>query len=423
MALTQIRKEQILSVDPATLSTQVPVGKGGTGISTVSAGDILYADASDSIAAAAPGSTSGVQAHHADLDNLSGMVTGASSALALLTDTEVEILDGATVSTAELNHSVGVTSAIQTQLDSMLELDGTDTMTGNLNMGTNSIIGVVDPVNAQDAATKNYVDALSAGLSWKESVKAATSANITLSGDSQTIDGISIGAGDRVLVKAQTDGAENGIYVAASGAWSRSLDMDENDEFSGSAVFVEQGTASGDQGYVCTNDGDITIGSTAVSWTQFTGTGAFNFRSGLTAAGNAVDVAFRNEVFPGSDFDDGNIDTSFPVSFLEDNSGASDHFNGMSAPKTSTNDDAGRQNYPISVFLNGILLSTIKLASNATEPTIEDFLAGTNVSNNNPDSMQLDAVILLSDASSAFKLYLNQADILDDDLVTLSYAL
>ncbi|KRT69320.1 MAG: prophage MuMc02, head decoration protein [candidate division NC10 bacterium CSP1-5] len=107
----------------------------------------------------------------------------------------------------------------------------------------------------------------------KDSVRAATTANITLSGE-QTIDGVSVVAVDRVLVKDQSAGAENGIYVAASGAWSRAIDANTSAEVTpGMFVFVEEGTVNGDQGFVLTTNAPITLGTTALSFTQFSGGG------------------------------------------------------------------------------------------------------------------------------------------------------
>jgi len=97
------------------------------------------------------------------------------------------------------------------------------------------ILRAATPAGDSDVATKQYVDGLLAGLHWKESVRVATTANITLSG-TQTIDGVSLSADDRVLVKNQSSADENGIYVVASGSWSRSSDMDSGDEFPGAAV-------------------------------------------------------------------------------------------------------------------------------------------------------------------------------------------
>lgn len=163
-----------------------------------------------------------------------------------------------------------------------------DTMTGNLAMGGNSITGLAEPVNAQDAATKNYVDSTAAGLTWKTAVLAATTANITLSG-TQTIDGVALVAGNRVLVKNQTDQTENGIYVVAAGAWSRSTDADSGAELDSAAVFVQTGTANADTGWVQTTS-NVTIGTSNIVWVQFSGSSTYVAGVGLTLTGNTFDV-------------------------------------------------------------------------------------------------------------------------------------
>jgi hypothetical protein len=147
------------------------------------------------------------------------------------------------------------------------------TATGSYNMGGYSITNVVDPTNAQDAATKAYVDNASLGLEFKASVKVATTANITLSG-AQTIDGVSVVAGDRVLVKNQTSGSQNGLYVAAAGAWARSTDANASSNLTtGSFVYVDQGTSNGGTAWVLSTTGTITVGTTSVTFTQFSGSG------------------------------------------------------------------------------------------------------------------------------------------------------
>lgn len=120
-----------------------------------------------------------------------------------------------------------------------------------------------------EQAVKTYVDARVQGLSVKGAVKVATTANITLSG-TQTIDGVSVGVGDRVLVKNQTTGSENGIYVCASGSWSRATDADVSAEVvAGMFTFSTQGTTNADIGWVLTTDNPITLGTTALTFTQF----------------------------------------------------------------------------------------------------------------------------------------------------------
>lgn len=161
--------------------------------------------------------------------------------------------------------------------------------TADFGFGGFKLTGLADPVNAQDAATKNYVDSTAQGLDVKGSVKAATTANITLSG-TQTIDGVAVIAGDRVLVKNQSTASQNGIYVVAAGAWSRSSDMDAWTEFPGAFTFVEEGTTQADTGWVCTVNQGGTLGTTAVTWVQFSSTGAYLAGNGLTLTGNTFSV-------------------------------------------------------------------------------------------------------------------------------------
>jgi hypothetical protein len=163
------------------------------------------------------------------------------------------------------------------------------TMSGAIAMATNKITGLGDPTNNQDAATKNYVDSVAQGLDVKASVRLATTANISLSG-TQSIDGVSVIAGDRVLVKNQSTAAQNGLYVAAAGAWVRAADADAWTELPGAFFFVEEGSANDNSGWVCTANAGGTLGSTAVSFEQFSGAGQISAGDGLTKTGNTLDV-------------------------------------------------------------------------------------------------------------------------------------
>jgi len=169
------------------------------------------------------------------------------------------------------------------------------TMTGAIAMGTNKITGLGTPTDSTDAATKAYVDSAAQGIDWKASVRAATTTNVTLASDLEngdTLDGVTLATGNRILVKNQSTGSENGIYVvAASGAPTRSTDADTGAELTSNfAVFVEEGTANADQGYVLTNDGAITVGTTALVFTQFTGLGQVVAGDGLSKTGNTLNV-------------------------------------------------------------------------------------------------------------------------------------
>ncbi len=169
-----------------------------------------------------------------------------------------------------------------------LSLSG-GTMSGAIAMGAAKITGLADPTAAQDAATKIYVDNSVQGLDAKASCRAGTTANITLSG-AQTIDGVSVIAGDRVLVKDQTSAAENGIYVAAASGWARSADANTWDELVNAYSFVEDGTANANNGFVASIVAGGTLGSTAVTWIQFSGAGQVVAGAGMTKSGNTLDV-------------------------------------------------------------------------------------------------------------------------------------
>lgn len=132
------------------------------------------------------------------------------------------------------------------------------------------------------------VDQLLAGLRWKDPVRACTTANITLSG-AQTIDGVSLVAGDRVLVRAQTDAKTNGIYVVASGAWTRATDADSAAELLNAAVFASQGTQYADTAWVCTTD-SISIGTSNITFVQFAGSSTYLGGYGVDITGNTIDL-------------------------------------------------------------------------------------------------------------------------------------
>ena len=164
---------------------------------------------------------------------------------------------------------------------------------GVINASTSRITGVVDPTGAQDAATKAYVDAVKVGLDFKDSVRVASTANLTISGPGAAIDGITLSSGNRVLVKNQSTGSQNGIYVfnGAGSAMTRATDADSNAEVtSGLFVFVEEGSLNSDNGFVLTTDGAITVGSTALVFTQFSGAGQIVAGAAITKSGNTLNV-------------------------------------------------------------------------------------------------------------------------------------
>jgi hypothetical protein len=208
-------------------------------------------------------------------------------------ETTLQFTDATADRTITFKDETG-TVAFTADVDTRLATAG-GTMTGAIAMGTNKITGLGTPTDGTDAATKNYVDSAAQGIDWKASVRAATTANVTLASDLEngdTLDGVTLATGDRVLVKNQSTGSQNGIYVVkVSGAPDRSTDCDIAAELTSNfAVFVEEGTANADQGYVLTNDGAITVGTTALTFTQFTGLGQIVAGDGLAKTGNTLNV-------------------------------------------------------------------------------------------------------------------------------------
>ena len=168
--------------------------------------------------------------------------------------------------------------------------------TGTIDVSSARITSLATPTQTTDAATKAYVDAQLQGLDVKNSVRVATTANGTLSSafaNNSTVDGVTLATGDRILLKDQSTGSENGIYtVNSSGAPTRATDFDADSEVTGGTFFfVEEGTVNADNGFVMTNDGTVTVGSTALVFTQFSGAGQVTAGSALTKSGNTLNVA------------------------------------------------------------------------------------------------------------------------------------
>lgn len=156
-----------------------------------------------------------------------------------------------------------------------------------LTMNGNFIHDVTDPVSAQDVATKNYVDTFLTGLQWKATVLVATTANITLSGE-QTIDGV-LTSSSRVLVKNQAIPSQNGIYVSAAGAWSRSTDANTGPELVNAAVAITSGTLGMNTAWVQTTAGPITIGTSPILFVDFLNT-TYTAGTGLSLTGSVFSL-------------------------------------------------------------------------------------------------------------------------------------
>lgn len=253
----------------------------------------------------AAGAAAAAQAASQPLDSeltaLAGLTSAANklpyftglgaAALADLSAFGRSLIDDADAATARTTLGLGTASVKNTGTsgNNVPLLDGANTWSGDQDF-TGVAVSVATPTQAGHAVTKAYADALATGLDVKASVRAATTADITLSG-AQTIDGVSVIAGDRVLVKDQSTGSQNGIYVCASGAWSRATDADANAEVTaGMFTFVSEGTTNADSGWVLTTDDPITLGTTSLSFTQFSGAGSIIAGAGLTKSGNTLNV-------------------------------------------------------------------------------------------------------------------------------------
>lgn len=141
---------------------------------------------------------------------------------------------------------------------------------GDIYMNNNRIKNISDPINNKDVVNKQYVDSKIDNIHWKNPVTAATITNIILSGE-QTIDTVSVITGDRVLVKNQTLGIENGVYIVSTTTWSRSDDFDTGTDVSGYAVLVDEGSVNVNVAFLCTNDnGQGIVGTDILNFSQFT---------------------------------------------------------------------------------------------------------------------------------------------------------
>lgn len=155
-----------------------------------------------------------------------------------------------------------------------------------LDLNNQKITNLADGAAATDGVTLQQMQAFVRGLSWKASVRAASTANVTLASPGTTLDGVTLISGDRVLLKNQTAGAENGIYVwtGSGSALTRATDMDTAAKTIGATVLVTEGTTNADKAYTMNTD-TVTLNTTTLTWAQFGGGGT------TYTAGNGLQLA------------------------------------------------------------------------------------------------------------------------------------
>jgi len=179
-------------------------------------------------------------------------------------------------------------------------LDTLSTPLSNVSFGNVKITNLGAPTASTDAATRGYVDSVAQGLSPKASVRVATVAAGTLASsfaNGSIIDGVTLATDNRILIKNQAASAENGIYtVNASGAPTRATDANAWSELPGAYFFVQEGTTNAEMGSVCTSNTGGTLGSTAITFQQFSGAGQITANGGLTKSGNTISIAFDTTV-------------------------------------------------------------------------------------------------------------------------------
>ena len=210
-----------------------------------------------------------VQAYDADLQAIAGLTSAADKGIQFTGSGTAGTYDLTTAGKALLDDASASAQRTTLGLGTIATQDAS-----NVSISGGSVTGLGEPSANSDASTKSYVDQAVAGLRTRIIAEAATTANIDLTADLQngdTLDGVTLVTGDRVLVKDQTDDTANGLYiVVASGTASRDPQFDTIAELSGQMIVVNQGSTNDNKIFLCTTDTDATLGSTSITYTVIT---------------------------------------------------------------------------------------------------------------------------------------------------------
>lgn len=218
----------------------------------------------------------------ADKTKLDGVATGATA-----NATDASLRDRATHTGTQLASTI---SNFDTQVRTN-RLDQMAAPTAAVALNAQKITGLADGTAATDAATYGQLQSIANGTDWKNSVRVLSNTNVAALSGLLTIDGVTLVNGDRVALVGQTTASANGIYVAATGAWSRSTDADGANEITpGMAFFVEEGTTYADSQWRLTTNGTITVGTTSLSFGQIGAGTSYTAGTGITLAGSVFSI-------------------------------------------------------------------------------------------------------------------------------------
>ena len=271
----------ILTSDLTANRVLVSDGSGKVAVSSVTSTTLGYLDATSSIQ---------TQLNGKEPTLTKGNLTESTSSVLTITGGSNAVIgSGTSIQVKQASSSTdGYVSS--TQFNSFVKSDGSVAFAADQSMGSHKLTNVTNPSNAQDAATKAYVDNLFAGLDWKQAVHAATIANINLASAPASVDSHTLNSGERVLVKDQSTQSENGIYQfnGTGSAMTRTTDADTWDEIVGSVMYVEQGSTNQGSKWNNTNISGGTLGVTNITFTTFSSSGS------VSGSGTTGYVAYWN---------------------------------------------------------------------------------------------------------------------------------